>query len=60
MRKQFSFSKKNESSNIHLLLSKFLSKHGNIIRTGITCKNTPCYMRDSACRWFIVKKAKIF
>ena len=20
----------------------------------------PCYMRDSTCRWFIVKKAKIF
>ena len=35
-------------------------KHGNIIRTGITCKEIPCYMRDSACRWFIVKKAKIF
>ena len=35
-------------------------KHGTIIRTGITCKKIPCYMRDSACRWFIVKKAKIF
>ena len=34
--------------------------HGTIIRTGITCKKIPCYMRDSACRWFIVKKAKIF
>ena len=34
--------------------------HGTIIRTGIICKKIPCYMRDSACRWFIVKKAKIF
>ena len=31
--------------------------HGTIIRTGITCKKIPCYMRDSDCRWFIVKKA---
>ena len=35
-------------------------KHGTIIRTGITCKKIHCYMRDSACRWFIVKKDKIF
>ena len=34
--------------------------HGSIIRTGITCKKIPCHMRDLACRWFIVKKAKIF
>ena len=34
--------------------------HGTIIRTGITCKKIPCYMRDSAYRWFIVKNAKIF
>ena len=34
--------------------------HGTIIRTGITCKKFPCYMRDSACRWFIVENAKIF
>ena len=31
-----------------------------IIQTGITCKETPCYMRDSSCWWSIVKKAKIF
>ena len=31
--------------------------HGTIIGTGITCKKIPCYMRDSACRWFTVKKA---
>ena len=24
-----------------------MSYHGTIIRTGITCKNIPCYMRDS-------------
>ena len=35
-------------------------KYGIIIRTGITCKKIPCYMRDSACRWFNAKKAKIF
>ena len=34
--------------------------HGTIIGTGITCKKIPCYMRDSACRWFIVGNAKIF
>ena len=37
-----------------------VTHHGTIVRTGITCKKIPCYMRDSACRWFIVKKAKIF
>ena len=34
--------------------------HGTKIRTGITCKKIPCCMRDTVCRWFIVKKAKIF
>ena len=38
----------------------YYSKHESIIRTGITCKKIPCYMRDSACRWFIVENAKIF
>ena len=33
--------------------------HGTIIQTRITCKKI-CYMHDSACRWFIVKKAKMF
>ena len=37
-----------------------MCKHGTIIRTGITCKKIPCYMRDSACRWFIVENTKIF
>ena len=34
--------------------------HGTIIRTGITCNKIPCYVQDSACRSFIVKKAKTF
>ena len=37
-----------------------LNYHGIIIRTGITWKKISCYMRDSACRWFIVKKPEIF
>ena len=32
----------------------------NYNTTGIACKKIPCYMRDSACRWFIVENAKIF
>ena len=35
-------------------------RHGTIIRTEITYKKMSCYMRDSACLWFIVKKAKVF
>ena len=34
--------------------------YGTIIQTEITCKKVSCYMRESACRWFIVKKSKIF
>ena len=34
--------------------------HRTLIQTEITCKKIPCYMHDSACRWFIVKKTKIF
>ena len=37
-----------------------LYEHGIIIRTGITCKKTPCYMGELACRWFIDEKSKIF
>ena len=33
---------------------------GTISRTGITSNKIHCYMRDSACRWYIVKKAKTF
>ena len=44
----------------YLDLSPAVTNHGTIIRTGITCKKIPCYTRDSSCRWFIVKNAKIF
>ena len=37
-----------------------LIMHGTIIRAGITCKKIPCYMRNSACSWFSVEKAKNF
>ena len=30
-----------------------------IIQTGITRNKIPYYMGDSACRWFIIQKAKI-
>ena len=51
-----------ERSNFNFLNSVMVDRinHGTIIRTGITCKKIPCYMHDSACRLFIVKKAKIF
>ena len=38
----------------------FCLYHGTIMWTGITCKNIPCCMGGSFCRWFVVKKAKIF
>ena len=50
----FSRSKKSYSSIVGLLY------HGNIIRTGVTCKKIRCYMRDSASRWLIVENDKIF
>ena len=34
--------------------------HENIIGTGIICKKIPCYMGDSAFRWFIFQNGKIF
>ena len=43
-----------------MMVSKHELDHGAILGTGITCKKIPCYMRGSACKWFIVKKAKIF
>ena len=51
-----------ERSNFNFLNSVMVDRinHETIKRTGITCKKIPCYMCDSACRWFIVKKAKIF
>ena len=42
----------------HKVLCK--TDHGTIIRTGITCKKIPCHIRDSSCRWLIVKNVKIF
>ena len=36
-----------------------LLNHGTVIRTGITYKKIPCYMHDSACNWFIVKKNRL-
>lgn len=33
--------------------------HGAIIRTGATCKKIPSYMRNSHCRWLIVKNVNI-
>ena len=45
---------------LQLSTEKGASNHGTIIRTRVTYKKIPCYMRDSACRWFIVKKANIF
>ena len=41
---------------VYFKLLTDLSANGTIIRTKITCKKIPCYMRDSACRWFIVEK----
>ena len=45
---------------VYFKLLTELSANGTIIQTKITCKKIPCYMCDSACRWFIVKKTKIF
>ena len=40
--------------------ARIILQHGNIIRTGATCKKINCYMRDSAWRWFTVKEVKIY
>ena len=53
----------NKISNKHVKYKGFSMayyKHGPIIRTGITYKKIPCNMRDTGCRWFIVKRAKLF
>ena len=34
--------------------------HGTIMRTRIAFNEIPCYMHDSACKWFIEKKLKYF
>ena len=55
---------KNTDGGVLLLIQPWLKvalfRHVTIIGIGITWKKIPCYMRDSACRWCIVKKAKIF
>ena len=37
---------------------KKTSDHETVIQIGLTGKKISCYMVDSACRWFIVKKLK--
>ena len=53
-----------KNKNAYLLTGVFLItnslNHGTVIRTEIAFKKISCYLRDSDCRWFIVKKAKIF
>ena len=50
------------SNSIPPKILKSLPKlqHGTIIGTQITCKKIFCYMHDSAYRWLIVKKGKLF
>ena len=48
------------SFHIELSFMSAIYKHGTIMQTEITCKKIPCYMCNSACKWFIVKKAKLF
>ena len=38
----------------------FYLEHKAVIRTGKTCKEVPCYMRNSTCRWHLVKYIKTF
>ena len=42
------------------ILLDYYFAHGTVIRKGITCKKISCYMRDSGCNWFILKKIKYF
>ena len=51
---------KRESKALHEEFKQECCCNMELTWTGITCKKIPCYMCDSACRWFIVKKAKIF
>ena len=43
-----------------MLPHKTYKHETTIIRVKITCKKIRCYIRNSACRWFIVENAKIF
>ena len=36
------------------------SQKKTIMQKGITYKKIPCYMHNSACKWLIIKNAKIF
>ena len=38
----------------------FISYHGVIEQTGITCKKIPCHMPDSACTGVLLKILKYF
>ena len=55
------------NANAYFILCKYICKlyccmlkYETIIQTGITCKKIPFYMRDSTCRWRIVKSTKKF
>ena len=48
------------NQTVKRIIVAFPCNHGTIIQTGISCKRGFCYMRNSACRWLIVKNAKIF
>ena len=45
---------------IRFILLVIINPMELLIRTGIAYKKIPCYMRGSACRWFLVKKDKTF
>ena len=36
------------------------SNHRTIIQTGITFKKISCYIDNTACKWWIIKKPKIY
>ena len=44
--------------NVNCVKTVNPSDHENVIQIGLTGKKISCYMGDSACRWFIVKKLK--
>ena len=55
------------NANAYFIICKYICKlyccmlkYETIIQTGITCKKIPFYMRDSTCRWRIVKSTKKF
>ena len=48
------------NKNKNLNASYLISSYGTITQTGITCKKISFYEHNSACRWRLVEKAKIF